>query len=123
MFSRGRTYEQRLEAATQAGRLLVEHEVDPGTGRVVHRTSQDVEPILELNQKLYNLEDRGWSQSGEWRRAASIPLVVAEQWMREGVNVFKREHWPAVARKLNDPEWRKLRTAPGRLSTRTDRRP
>ncbi len=84
--------------------------------KIIERKTQDVEPILEDNKRLYNEPGGGWSKSRELRRVASIPLVVAEKWMREeGIDIFSPDHWPAIRRKLNDPEWRHLRTAPGRV--------
>lgn len=84
-------------------------------GNLIIRKTQDVEPILDRNKRLYTADD-GWSPSRDVRRAASIPLVVVEQWLREeGIDVFNPDHRDAVRRKLNSPEWRHLRTAPGRL--------
>jgi hypothetical protein len=41
---------------------------------------------------------------------------VALLWLqRYGVDVYRREHWPAVRRLLNDPDWRYLRTSTRRL--------
>jgi hypothetical protein len=92
------------------------HRLDSETGRTVIEYVQDVEPILERNKVLSSLDDRGWSPSREWRRGASIPDIIILKWRREyGIDVFNRNHWPAVKRLLNDPEWRYLRTAPGRL--------
>lgn len=125
-FSSGAELAARLRRAQERNFFGLSKEVmsDPqNPSTLIVRTMQDVEPILELNQQLYNLDDRGWSDSGEWRRAARIPNVIAMKWlMEEGINVFRREHWPRVAAKLNDPEWRKLRTAPGRLYAGDDRR-
>ena len=83
-------------------------------GKIIIRKTQDVEPILEANKRLFNDGD-GYSPSRELRRAASIPLVVVEQWMREGVDIFNPDHAEAIKRKLNSSEWAHLRTAPGRL--------
>lgn len=92
------------------------HSYDPATRETIIETVQDVEPILERNKALQNEDDGGWSPSRDLRRAASIPDVVILKWRRElGVDVFNRNHWPAVKRLLNDPEWRWLRTAPGQL--------
>ena len=67
----------------------------------------DVEPILERNKALQNEGHRG----GFWWRAASIPNVVIEKWLREdGIDVFNKDHWPAVRRRLNSSEYRWLRT-------------
>lgn len=92
------------------------HDYDPLTDRTTIEYVQDAAPILERNKALHNHDDRGWSPSRDMRRAASIPDIIVLKWLKEdGINVFDRDHWPAVKRKLNDPEYRYLRTAPGRL--------
>jgi|DEB3_MinimDraft_2_1074329.scaffolds.fasta_scaffold00127_4 hypothetical protein len=78
------------------------------------RRSQDVEAILDENKRLASLND-GYSPSRDMRRVASIPMTVIEQWMKEGINIFDRNCAEAIRRKLNSPEWRYLRTAPGRV--------
>lgn len=79
------------------------------------RTTQDVEPILDLNKALQTDGD-GYSKSRELRHYASIPLVVAEKWMNEhGVDVFNPNHKPAVRRLLESNEYSYLRTS-GRSS-------
>ena len=83
-------------------------------GNIIERKTQDVEPFFEHNKALYNAGD-GYSPSRELRRAASIPMVVVEQWLSEGIDIFDPNHKEAVRRKLNDPENRFLRTAPGKL--------
>lgn len=85
---------------------------------VVHR-QQDVEPYLEANVRAYN-EAPSWRTgrySRPMREVADVPLVVIEQWMKEGVNVFSNEPEmkKKVAAKLNDYTNRKLRTNPGRV--------
>lgn len=79
---------------------------------VVKRT-QDVEPILEQNKRLYDVDDRRFGES--FYRMASIPMIVVEQWLTEGIDVFNKEHWPKVRAKLNSNEYRYLRTKPGKL--------
>lgn len=75
----------------------------------------DVEPNLEHNKALFTLND-GYSKSRELRRAASIPAAIVEKWKNElGVDVFNRDHQAKVRALLDDPEWRYLRTAPGKL--------
>jgi hypothetical protein len=92
------------------------HRYDAATDTTIIESVQDVAPILERNKALANADGGGWSASRELRRAAAIPAIVILKWRREdGIDVFDRNHWPAVKRKLNDPEWRYLRTAPGRL--------
>lgn len=79
----------------------------------------DVTPILEANKAKFNTND-GYSPSRELRRVGSIPFPLIYQWLAEdGVNVLDAGHDPHAAaylmRKLNDPDYRYLRTAPGQL--------
>lgn len=87
-------------------------DLDPRKFRIVHQ--QDVEPIIEMNKKLQNEADykRGGIKQG-WQHVAHIPDIVVMKWLQEGIDVMKSEHWPAVRRKLMDPEYRYLRTTLG----------
>lgn len=90
------------------------HHDDDGDRLIIER-AQDVQPILDHNKRLFTHND-GYSPSRELRRVASIPLVVVEKWLREdGIDVFNKDHAEAVRRKLNDPAYAHLRTAPGRV--------
>lgn len=96
--------------------LLEFHSYDPATDTTVIESVQDVTPILERNKTLQRQDDGGWSPSRDLRRAAAIPDIIILKWRREeGIDVFNRDHWPAVKRKLNSSEYRYLRTAPGRI--------
>lgn len=87
---------------------------DNSADKFAVETRQDVEPIIENNKKLANLND-GFTPSREMRRIASIPLVIIEKWKTElGVDIFNKNHAQALRRLLNDPDWRYLRTSPGR---------
>lgn len=92
------------------------HRYDSLTDETLLESVQDVAPVLERNKALQNEDDKGWSRSRELRRAATIPDIVIMKWRNEyGVDLFNPDHWPAVKRLLNDPEWRHLRTAPGTI--------
>jgi hypothetical protein len=80
---------------------------------IVKRT-QDVEPILEQNKRLFDVDDKRFGGESFYRMA-SIPMVVVEQWMAEGIDVFKEEDMPKVRAKLNSSEYRFLRTKPGKI--------
>lgn len=90
---------------------------DEKTGKWAIETVQDMEPFLELNKALQNQPD--YSKNGikrEWWHVARIPVLVQQKWLSEdGIDIYKKEHWPRVKKKLNDPEWRYLRTGLGRL--------
>jgi hypothetical protein len=54
---------------------------------------------------------------GEMQRVASIPNVVAIQWIQEGINVMapNKEDLRRMKLKLNSPEYAYIRTGGGRL--------
>ena len=75
---------------------------------------QDVEPFLDDNIRRQNDGD-GYSPSRDFWHVGHIPNIVIEQWMKEGLNIYNDAHWPAIRRRLNDLDWRKLRTSLGRI--------
>jgi hypothetical protein len=82
-------------------------------GNLIASTWQDVEPILERNHAL-----RGEPQKSDWgRHVATIPNVILLKWLNDEhargntqLRMFTREFDALVARKLNDSEWKYLRT-------------
>lgn len=75
------------------------------------RYHQDCEGLIEENKKAQN--DAPARPVGDFHHVAEIPVGIQYKWMVEkGVDVHNREHWPAVRRLLNDPEWRYLKRAP-----------
>jgi hypothetical protein len=77
---------------------------------VVAESIQDVEPILERNKAL-----RGEAQKSDWgRHIGTIPNVLIVKWMNEeGADVLRmgsEEFGAFIKRKLDDPDWRHLRT-------------
>lgn len=98
-------------------RTTVYHDYDHETKQTTIQTVQDVEPYLERNKRLMSSEDygKGGIKSGWWH-VASIPNSVIEKWLIEdGIDVFNKDHWPKVKRKLMDPDYRYLRTSAGRI--------
>lgn len=97
--------------------VSVWHEFDALTGRTTIKTEQDVETYLERNKRIFNEDDISAHGKKEgWWHVASIPIIVQDKWMREyGVNIWNKDHIKKVKQLLNSPEWRYLRTAPGRL--------
>jgi hypothetical protein len=82
-------------------------------GTVIASATQDVEPILERNQ-LLRVEPR----TSDWaRHVATIPNVILLKWLNEahargntGMRMFTKEFDALVKRKLEDPDWKYLRT-------------
>lgn len=95
-------------------------------GKLVVRRTQDTTAYLDANRAERN-EAPTWRpyasgrKDKSMRKVASIPLIVIEQWMREGVNIFdpSPEMQKKVAEKLNSNEFQGLRTYPGRVGYRT----
>ena len=88
---------------------------DELTGEMAIQRSQDVTEALEAN-KARATSDDGFSPSRELREIALIPLGIVELWRTTlGVDIYDRNHWPAVKRLLRDSAWRHLRTSPGRI--------
>jgi len=87
--------------------------MDELTGEITIERVQDVEPVIEANKRAQTAGD-GFSPSRDFRQIAEIPLGVVEFWRTMlGVDIFNRDHWPAVKRLLRDSDWRHLTTSPG----------
>lgn len=86
---------------------------DPhGPGATLTAT-QDVTDILEFNQAQAGHND-GYTKDKSIRRAFSIPMMVQYKWLtEEGLDVFSQDPdmQRRLCKKLDDPEWRYLRTA------------
>lgn len=86
-----------------------------GDDIIVKRT-QDCEPIIEANRSIQNEPQK---RAGTFRHIASVPMVVLEQWIiADGVNYLalpKGEFERLIKRKLRDPDFKWLRTSPGRV--------
>jgi len=82
-------------------------------GTVIASATQDVEPILERNQRL-----RVEPQTSDWaRHVATIPNVILLKWLNEAhargntaLRMFTKEFDALVKRKLEDPDWKYLCT-------------
>ncbi len=84
---------------------------DEPDGGFTIASTQEVAPILERN-KAMALDGDGWAPSRELRRVASIPLSVVMKWRaEEGWDAFDPACADRLKAKLNDPDWRHLRTA------------
>lgn len=110
--------------------MLLERNAE--TGREVHVEEQDgllivrkTVPKNVLNTYLdHNKAEQNAIPQKQYKSAlrkknmwkvASIPNIVVEQWKKEGIDLFNDEDWPKVRAKLNDPDYKWLRTSPGRV--------
>lgn len=90
-------------------------------GSATIKTVGDDAPTLGVNHMLRDLatRDGGYvpGMSGNVKRVASIPNALIAKWLvEEGLDVYNPDHAERVMRKLNDPDYAYLRTAPGRLA-------
>lgn len=89
-------------------------------GTLTVKNSQDVNPILEKNKRMYN-DGNGYSKSKDLKRVASIPTLILTLWAKEynGSNNWfglpNDERKKILKRKLNSNEFRYFRTASGNL--------
>lgn len=91
----------------------VQHDQSEDKIHISH--SQDVSAILAANKRARDQAEG--QRMGDMVRVATIPDVVAVQWMNEGINVMapNKEDLERMKKKLNSPEWAYLRTGGGRL--------
>ena len=101
------------------------HDYDHHTKETVIAEVQDVAPVLEANRVARNQGNGGAKGLNEvaqrgiknnWWHAASVPNSVILKWKKElGVDIYNKDHLPAVKKLLNDRDWAYLRTGTGRV--------
>lgn len=85
-------------------------------GTIYEKRTQEVGHILDANKASYNASPETGRHKGDLSHVASIPLSVVMQWKKEGFDLFdKNVSQKELARRLNDPQYRYLRTMPGRV--------
>lgn len=81
----------------------------------------DAQKIIDRNKSLQNDPsfNNGYTPSRDMQFVASIPPLLYEIWAKEaGIprkDIFGHKMTEVVRRKLNDPEWKYLRTGQGRI--------
>ena len=109
---------------------LIDEEYNPVTGITTQyfllpdgnirvRGVQDVDPILEHNQEIMKTKSSKASKLNEAEglgtKVASIPMVVVEKLrVEKGINLLTCSK-ADLHKILNDPDYRKFRTAYGRV--------
>lgn len=79
------------------------------------RTVADIGPALDCAKNMAN-ENDGYTPSRDLRRAFFLPDVIIMKWLNEeGWNALNPHHHDRLVKKLNDPDWAYLRTAPGQI--------
>ncbi len=85
---------------------------DESSDTTIIGREQDVSKILDMNKALAN-ED-GVTKEGiknGWWLYFQMPAIIIEKFLVEyGVDVFNKDHQPAVFKLINRPEYRYLKT-------------
>ncbi len=99
-------------------------------GNLVQHILDDVEPLIDLTKAAQNDGSNGFTPSREMRRIAEIPMATWLEWReRDGVDIISgrtRDSFGAwhrdpegvdrwLRRRLNDPDFRFLKTCSGRV--------
>lgn len=88
-----------------------EYNHDNDTVTIGHH--QDASAILEAN-KLVQLDTELHQRQNKretWARYARIPNIVIMEWLHKyGVDFNDKNHWPAVVKLINDPDYRHVKT-------------
>lgn len=79
-------------------------------GRIIIRSRQDVEGILDINKDARNHGRASPGGKSLGRHVATVPNSIIYKWLSEdGVDVYDSDHQDGIAKKLNDPDWAYLR--------------
>jgi hypothetical protein len=91
------------------------HYLDESENLYVVEHEEDVEPTIERNKAMQNEFTRFGKET--FHHVASIPPIIMLKWLNEeGINAYRREGFEhIIAKKLNDPDWKYLKTIPGRI--------
>ena len=84
---------------------------DEADDRLIIRTEQDVEPVMDGNKRLMNDAETSWKKP--MNHVARIPLAIIEQYrVEKGIDLLKDE--AAMKQFLNDPDQRVWRVRGGK---------
>lgn len=87
---------------------------DNGDGTASVVTQQDVGELVEYAKTKANGQNTsaGRFMGDKWAASAAvIPAAVQLKWLtEEGLDIYNPAHADRLKKKLNDPEWRHLRT-------------
>jgi len=99
--------------------VLETYDYDTDTGVMTVKRQQDASTLLDDNAEWRAAEQNWRKKDDRWIRFASIPTLVCELWLQEGIDVLQaktdrngvpNDHMKAVLKKLRDPDWQYLKT-------------
>ena len=76
-------------------------------------TVQDAQPIVDENKRKMNRygDKLSVGKRGEWHHAASVPINVWEQWMKDTNGAIQKDS-KLLAAYLNNPDYKYFKVAP-----------
>lgn len=85
-------------------RHVTEH-FDEGTGKFYLSYAEDVEPLLDSLAEQRNHGDEGAYRKSRarWRKIGELPLIILDQWFREGFNALDPSNADELRRRLSGP--------------------
>lgn len=95
--------------------LYTYHSYDELTDQTIISYEADSSPVLEANQKEANDSESSKQgiKDGFWHYAC-IPVELQIQWLiNEGIDVYRKEDWDRVWAKINDSDFKKVKTTYG----------
>ena len=98
---------------SQSGDYQTTFHWDDGEGCYIIANHQDCGGIIERNLVAQTSGHDGYTPSREAREVAEIHFAVLDVWMREGLdmtNLGSPEMQALLRKKLNDSDWRKVRS-------------
>ena len=108
-----------IDEISKDGPVEIFH-TDASSGDIVLESVQDVSPILKANQEEFKSGD-GYTPSRDLKKVASIPLIEVHKLLQQGIDIYNADDWSKIAAKLDDPDWLKFRTSPGKISKKPNR--
>ena len=86
---------------------------DESEDKVTLNTVQDAQPIVDENKRKMNRygDKLSVGKRGEWHHAASVPINVWEQWMKDTNGAIQKDT-KLLAAYLNDLDYKYFKVAP-----------
>ena len=76
----------------------------------------DVSGLTWWTQEVANAGMHEKQRKKDVWHAACIPEIICIKWrLEEGIDIYNKDHWERVRKKLNDPDYAYLRTWKGRI--------
>ena len=106
------------ESYNEATGITILKTFDDADNKVHIQAFQDVDPMFEQNKNEFNhyssKSKTHLVQDGLGTKVASIPMGLVEKLYQEGFNVYRCSQ-KDLKKLLNNPDYSKIRTAPGRV--------